>query len=163
MKDFEVFAQYWNEAVNGLVYGIQKCEDALLSKSRVQAIWTEELLTKRFRSEGVLHGSRQFLDELAQQEPEKANQIIGKLELSEMPLGLETADVAGKAGGAVAAAAASFGSKNIIAKLGLLAASGGLAYSAFRSADQGRKSTLIQAVQEEANRQLQEFKVLFGS
>jgi len=163
MKDFEVFAQYWNEAVNGLVYGIQKCEDTLLSKSRVQAIWTKELLTKRFRSEGVLHGSRLFLDELAQQEPEKARQIIAKLELSEMLLGLGTADVAGKAGGAVAAAAASFGSKNIIAKLGLLAASGGLAYSAFRSADQGRKSTLIQAVQEEANRQLQEFKVLFGS
>ena len=80
MKDFEVFAQYWNEAVNGLVYGIQKCEDAFLSKSRVQAIWTEELLTRRFRSEGVLHGSRQFLDELAQREPEKARQIIARAE-----------------------------------------------------------------------------------
>lgn len=161
MKDFEVFAQYWSEAVNGLVYGIQKCEGTLLTKARVQAIWTEELLTKRFCSERVLHGSRQFLDELAQREPEKARQIIGKLELSEMPLGLGTADVAGKAGGAVAAAAASFGSKNIITRLGLLAASGGLAYSAFRSAGQGRKSTLIQAVQEEAGRQLQEYKSLF--
>jgi len=162
MKDFEVFAQYWSEAVNGLVYGIQKCEDPLLSKSQVQAIWAEELLTKRFRSQGVLHGSRQFLDELAQREPEKARQIIGKLELSEMPLGLETTDLAGKAGGAVAAAAAGFGSKNIIAKLGLLTASGGLALSAFRSAEKGRKSTLIQAAQEEAARQLQEFKALFG-
>lgn len=162
MKDFEVFAQYWNEAVNGLVYGIQKCEDALLSKSRVQAIWTEELLTRRFRSVGVLHGSRQFLDELAQREPEKARQIIGKLERSEITLGLGTAAVAGKVGGAVAAAAASFGSKNIITRLGLLAASSGLAYSAFRSAEQGRKSTLIHAVQDEAARQLQEFESLFG-
>ena len=111
MSNFERFSQYWNEAVNGLVYGINCAPAGILTKDQIQQIWTEELLNKRFFSQGVLHGSRTFLDELESQEPETAKKVRERLQQSVMPFGLDGSEIVLTAGGAGASALAGLKTK----------------------------------------------------
>lgn len=163
MSNFERFSQYWNEAVNGLVYGINSAPAGILTKDQVQQIWTEELLNKRFFSQGVLHGSRTFLDELESQEPETAKKVRERLQQSVMPFGLDGSEIVLTAGGAGASALAGLKTKKGPLKALFLAVSAGLAAGAVaRSVNRGGKTALTRAVKQEAARQLEAYQDLLG-
>ena len=163
MSNFERFSQYWNEAVNGLVYGINCAPAGLLTKDQVQQIWTEELLNKRFFSQGVLHGSRTFLDELESQEPETAMKVRERLQQSVMPFGLDGSEIVLTAGGAGASALAGLKTKKGPLKALFLAVSAGLAAGAVaRGVSRGGKAALTRAVKQEAARQLEAYQDLLG-
>ena len=163
MSNFERFSQYWNEAVNGLVYGINCAPAGILTKDQIQQIWTEELLNKRFFSQGVLHGSRTFLDELESQEPETAKKVRERLQQSDMPFGLDGSEIVLTAGGAGASALAGLKTKKGPLKALFLAVSAGLAAGAVaRSVNRGGKTALTRAVKQEAARQLEAYQDLLG-
>ena len=163
MSDFEKFAQYWNEAVNGLVYGIRSAPAGPLTKEQVQKIWTEELLNKRFLSQGVLHGARIFLDEIEVREPNTAEKIREQLQKSVMPFGLDGGGIVVTAGGAGASALMGLKAKNGPLKALLLALSAGLTASAVvKGVNQGGKTGLIRSIEREAARQLETYQDLLG-
>lgn len=163
MSDFEKFSQYWNEAVNGLVYGIRSAPAGPLTKDQVQELWTEELLNKRFFSQGVLHGARTFLDELESREPETAEKVRQQLRQSTMPFGLDGGEIALTAGGAGASALAGMKTKNGPLKALFLAVSAGLAaHAVAKGVNQGGKTGLTQSVEREAARQLETYRDLLG-
>lgn len=163
MSDFEKFSQYWNEAVNGLVYGIHSAPAGPLTKEQVQQIWTEELLNKRFFSQGVLHGARTFLDELEGRSPETAEKVRQQLLQSTMPFGLDGSGIALTAGGAGASALAGLKTRKGPLKALLLAVSAGLAaHAVAKGVSQGGKTNLTQSVEQEAARQLETYRDLLG-
>lgn len=163
MSDFQKFSQYWNEAVNGLVYGIRSAPAGPLTKEQVQKIWTEELLQKRFFSQGVLHGARTFLDEIELREPETAEKVREQLQGSVMPFGLDGGKIALSAGGASASALAGLKTKKGPLKALLLTLSAGLtACAVFKGVNQGGKTGLIRSVEQEAARQLETYRDLLG-
>ena len=161
MSDFEKFSQYWNEAVNGVVYGIRSAPTGPLTKDQVQQIWTEELLNKRFFSQGVLHGARTFLDELESREPETAEMVRQQLRQSTMPFGLDGGEIALTAGGAGASALAGLKARKGPWKALFLAISAGLAaHAVTKGVSQGGKTSLIQSVEQEAARQMEAYQDL---
>ena len=161
MTDYQKFAEYWNEAVNGLVYRIKTASTPVLTEKQVQDIWRDELLTRRFFSEGVYHGSKLFLDDLATRESEMAEQIKTQLQNSRLSLGMSGAAMTGKAGGALGALAAGAGSKKTSSKALLLSAAAALLYSAAKEASQGSKGALLKAVEDETTAQLCAYHRLF--
>ncbi len=164
MNDFERFSQYWNEAVNGLVYGIRSAPAALLTKEKVQELWRTELLEKRFMSTGVLHGARLFLDELAVNEPEKAAKLSRMLADSAMPCGLDKGGLVLSATGAGATALASAAVRNKAVKTSLMVLSAMLAAgAAAKGVNDGGKASLTEAVEAEAAKQLLEYRSLLCS
>ena len=160
MTDYQKFAQYWHEAVNSLVYRIKTASTPVLTEKQVQDIWREELLFNRFFSEGVYHGSKLFLDDLAAREPERAAQIRAQLQDSRLSLGMSGAAMTGKAGGALGALAAGAGSKKTSLKALMLSAAAALFISAAKEASQGSKSSLLKAVKDETAAQLRTYQRL---
>ena len=169
MNEFERFTEYWEQAVHALAYRIRTESSVILTQKRINAIWQEELLTKRFRSEGVKHGARIFLDELEQSNPALAQRVLCQLMLSEMPVGANGNVLVGEAVAAAAfgAAAASkndtSASKNDTAVMvGSLLAGGALAVKTAVDAMKGSKNKIISALNEESVHQLKKFAALFA-
>ena len=162
MNDFEQFEQYWDQAVNALAGRIAKEANPVMTQSRVQAIWKEELLDKRFRAVTMKHGARAFLDDLERREPDIACQVIRQLESSQMPISVDGKTMIGKACVAVAGFAAASAEKlHAITKAASLAVGGTFAVKAAQDALQGTKSNLLEALEQECATQLQRFKVIF--
>lgn len=164
MSDYEKFAQYWEQAVNGLAYRIGQKKIPTLPRSVVQAMWREELLDKRFCSAGVKHGARVFLDELEQTRPETARRVRQQLQASVMPLGIQGTELLGKAcvAGASLAAACSEKAHRVVR---LSAGVVGTLFTAKTAQDvwKGVKTQLLEALERESAIQLQEYKALFES
>jgi len=160
MTDYERFAVYWEQAVNGLSYRLSKESFPLLTQAQIQAIWKDELLTKRFFSAGIKHGAAVFLDELAEVRPEVAEAVIQHLNKSEMPLGLDRNTVA-NAGLAIAGLATACIEKlNIAARLASLAVGGTFTVKTAQDAAGATKSALQDALEKESAAQLISYKAL---
>ena len=162
MNEFEQFEIYWDQAVNALAGRIAKEANPIMTQSRVQAIWREELLDKRFRSVTQKHGARTFLDDLERRDPDTACRVIRQLESSQMPISVDGKTVIGKACiAAVGLAAAGAEKIHAITRVASLAVGGTFAVKAAQDALQGTKSNLLEALEQECAIQLQRFKEIF--
>ncbi|MBE6658245.1 MAG: hypothetical protein E7604_07360 [Ruminococcaceae bacterium] len=161
MNAYETFTEYWEQAVNALAYRIRHESSVILTQKQIRAIWQEELLTKRFRSEGMKHGARVFLDGLEQSDPTLAKRVLCQLMLSEMPIGANGNVLVGEAAATavLGAAACKLGAA---AKAVSLIAGSVLALKTAKDAMQGTKNNMISALNAESARQLAQFAVLFG-
>jgi len=164
MSDYEKFAQYWEQAVNGLAYRIGDAAAPMLSQPAIQTMWKEELLDKRFCSTGVKHGARIFLDELERTRPEAAQMVLQKLQTSVMPLGMQGKELLGKACVAGVGAAAACSEKNHFV-VRLTAGLVGTLFTAKIAQDvrKGVKTKLLEALERESAIQLREYKALLDS
>lgn len=154
MTDYERFAEYWEQAVNGLSYRLGKESSPLLTQAQVQTIWKDELLTKRFFSAGVKHGAAVFLDELKEARPEVAELVIQRLNKSEMPLGLDRNTLANAGLAAAGLAAACIEKLNVAARLASLAVGGTFTVKTAQDAAGATKSALQDALEKESAAQL---------
>lgn len=161
MSDFEKFAEYWEQAVNGLVYRVKSNSGPLVTRTQVQALWQEELLSKRFLSSGLKHGARVFMDELAERDPQAAAAVQQALKSSVMPVGAEAGSIAGDAC-LTAAGAAVANTEKIPTPVKALAltVSALFAAKAARDTMQGGKGLLTTQIEAEAARQLQTYRAL---
>lgn len=161
MSDFEKFSEYWEQAVNGLVYRVDALSGPVVTRSQIQTIWHEELLTRRFLSTGLKHGARVFLDELAGRNPKAAAAVEQALRASVMPVGAETVNIAGSA--CVAAAGIALANVEKIpegVKMLALAVSGLFAVKTTQESLQGSKGRLAEEIEKEAARQLEAYRAL---
>lgn len=161
MTDFEKFSQYWEQAVNGFAYRIGSETNPVLTHTRVQAIWKEELLEKRFLSTEVKHGSRLFLDELEKERPKVAELVIQRLNASEMPFGVEGVSMAVKACIAALGLTAACADKlDVVTRLSSLAVGGTFTVKTAQEAMQNSRSALKEALETESRKQLLGYKAL---
>lgn len=164
MSDFEKFAEYWEQAVNGLIYQVKSYSGPLITKAQVQTFWEEELLTKRFFSQGLKHSAHAFLDDLAERDPRAAAAVTQALKSSVMHVGAKTGSIAGDACvTAVSAAVANAAKtpayvKNMAVAVGVI-----FAAKAARDTMQGGKGTLTAQIEKEASNQLQAYRALLKS
>lgn len=161
MSDFEKFSEYWEQAVNGLVYRVNALSSPVVTHSQIQTIWHEELLTRRFLSTGLKHGARVFLDELVERNPKAAAAIGQTLRASVMPVGAETANIAGSA----CVTAAGIGLANVEKlptpiKAASLVISSVFAVKTTQGILQGNKGKLAEEIEKEAARQLEAYRAL---
>lgn len=162
MKEFERFSEYWEQAVCALAYRIRKEPSVILTQNQIRAFWQEELLTKRFRSEGIKHGARVFLDELEASDPALAHRVLCQLMRCEMQIGTNGNLLVGEAAAAAATLGVAAASKlNTGTKITSLVAGGVLAVKTVKDAMQGTKNKLISELEAESARQLEKFAVLF--
>lgn len=126
MNDFEVFEEFWKEAVNSACRRIGTEIGPVVTKEQVNEIWRQELLDKRFYSTESNRKEKLFLDRLYEYRPSDAKKLSvimqsGKIEagcdLSELLAGSGTA-----AGGAAAAVAAAVSKIGTAAKITLTSA-----------------------------------------
>lgn len=161
MTDFERFAEYWEQAVNGLAYRLGSESAPILSRAQVQEIWKEELLTKRFFSEEVKHGAAIFLEELEARRPKTAELVIHRLKTAEMPIGVEGSTIAVKAGLAAAGLVTACTEKlNVVTRLTSLAVGGLFTLKTAQEAAQGTKNALLEAMEKESRNQLLGYQAL---
>ena len=161
MNDFERFHEYWEQAVNALVYRVNRADTPVLTRDQVQAIWKDELVDKRFCSQDVKHSATVFLEELKERRPEIAQQVAERLENSVMPFGVDAGQMAGNAGfAALGFGMACVGSKKPLLKLSSLALGGAYAALVIQKAMQNTKRALTKEIEAEAERQILAYQEL---
>ncbi len=164
MDDYEKFAQYWEQAVNGLAYRIGQEKAPMLSRSAIQAMWKEELLDKRFCSTGVKHGARIFLDELERTRPQTAQKVLQKLQTSVMPLGMRGTELLGQACVAGVGLVTACSDKiHQVVRLSSLAVGTLFTWKTAKDVVRGARTPLLEALEREAAAQLLEYKALLES
>lgn len=162
MNEFERFSEYWEQAVSALAYRIRKEPSVILTQKQISDFWKEELLTKRFRSEGIKHGARVYLDTLEQENPALAYRVLCQLMMSDLTLGVNANVLAGEAAATAVLGIAAASKLGTAAKVMSLVAGGALAVKTAKDAMQGTKNSLIEALNMESARQLDKFAVLFA-
>ena len=162
MNDFERFHEYWEQAVDALVYRVNCANSPVLTRAQIQEIWKDELVDKRFCSQEVKHSATVFLDELRLRRPDIAQQVAERLENSVMPMGVEPGEMAGKVGLAALLLGMGFtgSKKNPLLKYSSLVVGGAWAGVAYHSATKNTKSALSKAIEEEAERQILAYEEL---
>lgn len=167
MNDFEIFAQCWANAVNGLVGRIKRCDKPMVTQDALNDMWQEELLDNRFYSVTVGDSAQAFLDDLRARRPGTAHRVEEMLRDSAFNLGFKPGSCIAKVTGAVASAAIAAaqnagGPKGRAVRLFGKALCGGasalLTVSTASDIWNGTKDALIARVRKEAAQQLESFR-----
>lgn len=173
MSDFELFAEQWERAVNGLCGRVINEKDSkklLYSQQEMNDMWQEELMTHRFCSVGLRDEAKLFLDDLFTRRPDVASQVLEKLQKSSLNVGLKTEKTAIEGaltavGGAVALSTLTNPEAGALRKLiGVLGAAGGLASAGAAVADvaSSAKQTITRSIREQARKQLEEYRAILS-
>lgn len=158
MNDFEVFSQYWQNAVDGLVGRMMNSEKTIFTQANINDMWREELLDHRFLSH--LNEAGGFLKDLRERDYDAARQVEELLSDSRLDVGMAPELCAIKAIGAAAALSLSAGGTDRHAMWRLLSGTVGAVLAGTAACDvaAASKERLIKSAAAAAQRQLELFR-----
>lgn len=171
MTDFEQFELHWNRAADGLVGRIIQDSRAVYTRSDINAMWREELISNRFCPVGLRDGAQIFLEELFDRRPDTAKQLQDRLQASRLEVGIEVKPTALKGAAAVGSAMAAGAVWNSglawAARVAGTTMAGGaaacLAGNVAAGVGSATKQAIIRDIRAEAQRQVEGYRALLDS